>query len=217
MGTNNMSTINIDTINLKPRWDALIAASMVDSAQAASEFNAITEAYTQQHRHYHTLAHIAQMLVWLSEAGIGDVASLWAVWYHDYIYKPGRNDNEARSAVQAKKALHRLCVTPSVISQVVDMINATKSHNIQAPPNAPVCAVLDADMGILGVETVAYRNYCRAVRAEYRLIPEIVYRRGRRGFLRELLSRPAIYKHPWFVERFECQAQQNIRHELAGL
>src|SRR5215216_5078365 len=80
-----------------------------DNDKLAEDFwKEIEEQYTAKTRHYHNLSHLSDLIRELGEVKeeTGDWTTiLFAVFYHDIIYKPSRNDNEERSAEVARKRL----------------------------------------------------------------------------------------------------------------
>ncbi len=84
----------------------------VDPARAAPHLDALVAAYGEPHRAYHGLAHVAHVFAELDGVPLSDPAVEWATWYHDAVYRPGRRDNEARSAALARGALEALGLAP---------------------------------------------------------------------------------------------------------
>ena len=76
---------------------------------------------------------------------------------------------------------------------------------------------LDADLAILGADWKKYETYYKAIRQEYRQIPNILYRRGRKKVLQHLLQKAPLYETTEFFDRFENQARANLRQELKVL
>ena len=202
-------------LELRAEWERLMAMSGVMAEAAALEFDDVCRAYSEPQRHYHTLAHVEQMLALLKQMGFAGVAGLWAVWYHDYIYEPGADDNEARSADQAGAVMARLGVSRSVVAEALAIIRATQSHEAQNA-NTETLAVLDADMAILGESAEKYETYRQQVREEFRAIPAPLYRAGRNAFLRAVLGQENIFKTDWFAERYETAAHRNLAAELGA-
>ncbi|HEX7151302.1 MAG TPA: hypothetical protein VF618_07420 [Thermoanaerobaculia bacterium] len=172
----------------------------------------VSTRYSEGHRHYHTLAHLGEMLALLE----GDSeAVLAAMFFHDVIYDR-RGANEERSADMAREALVDLHFSPEQVTLVERLILATKTH---APGDLPVetHVLLDADLAILGAPRARYQQYIEGVRFEYAWVPEELFRSGRSGVLRAFLEKEHIFLTERFRERFEAQARENIAWELAGL
>lgn len=193
-------------------WRRLGACS--DPAPAHGE---IHRAYSEPHRHYHTLEHIAHVLDRFddirSRVGAADAAEL-ALWIHDFVYDPRAKDNEARSAAYAKRLLGEGGVAPAVGERVTDLIMAT-CH--ASPPDAPDARyVVDADLSILGAPAAEFDRYEGQVRQEYAFVSEPDWRTGRARILRVFLDRPRIFLTPEFAA-LEGPARANLERSIKGL
>ena len=200
---------------LEQRWRALLRACGVDPARASPHLDALLAAYGERHRAHHGLAHVAHVFAELDGVPLSDLAVEWATWYHDAVYRPGRRDNEARSAALARDALEALGLA-HLAPRVVQLIEATRLHEAEAG-DAAALLFLDADLAVLGAEPLAYARYARGVRLEHRALPRFLYARGRAAFLREMLGRRSIFLTPHFADRYERQARENLESELARL
>jgi predicted metal-dependent HD superfamily phosphohydrolase len=171
-------------------------------------------------RHYHGQRHIDALLV-LKEAHAALLtdpdAVEAAIWFHDAVYEPRRNDNEARSAAMA---ISRLAgkATGARIASIERMILATTDHvlpELADPGASRDCALfLDMDLAILGSSEEVFAAYEQAVRREYAFVAEPAWRLGRAGVLQGLLGRPSIYSSPQFRASHERTARRNIAHAL---
>ena len=97
----------MQTDQFKNRWMTLFA-SYGETALIQDAFDDLTRRYAEKHRYYHTLRHIDICLTLLDEVDglVSDLFSVeTAIWFHDVIYDPLRNDNEAMSAAYAKRFL----------------------------------------------------------------------------------------------------------------
>ena len=193
-------------------WRRLGARS--DPAPAHGE---IHRAYSEPHRHYHTLEHIAHALGRFdsirSRVGDADAAEL-ALWLHDFVYDPRAKDNEARSAAYARRLLAEGGVVPAVGERVTDLIMAT-CH--VSPPDAPDARyVVDADLSILGAPAAEFDRYERQVRQEYAFVSEPDWRTGRARILRVFLDRPRIFLTPEFAA-LEGPARANLERSIEAL
>lgn len=197
---------------LASRWRALLRECEVEEARGAPFLAALAAAYEEPHRAYHGLGHLAHLFTELDAIPLRDPAVEWAVWYHDVVYRAGRADNEVRSAREAGAALRALGLNP-LEERVAALILATRHHRAGSA-DAAAQLFLDADMAILGAEPAAYQAYARGVRMEHCGIRGLLFARGRRAFLREVLARPRVFATDHFHDRYERQARENVRDEL---
>ncbi|HKU40067.1 MAG TPA: hypothetical protein VJR89_18030 [Polyangiales bacterium] len=75
----------------------------------------------------------------------------------------------------------------------------------------------DIDLSILGASPDRYARYERDIRSEYAIVPEDLYRQGRRRVLEHFLERMVIYETPYFYEPLESQARENLARAIAAL
>ena len=206
---------------LASRWHRLTAPLTSDDALRERTFRQLTEAYGASDRHYHTLAHIRSLLDVLERPGLAlqdPVAVQLAVWFHDAVYSSLRDDNEARSAALAQDFLSKTTLTSARRSRVAFLIERTKDHTQPQPStDTDLHYFLDADLQVLGTPEADYWQYARQVRQEYRLVPDFMYRRGRRKVLEKLLGAAQLYQTEAFRSRLEAAARRNLRAELQDL
>lgn len=175
--------------------------------------------YSQPHRHYHNLAHIRQMLEEIDKVmyEVIDLPTLrLAIWFHDSIYEPQAEDNEAQSAQLAENTLTTWGLPEGHCKRVADMILATEDHQA-AEDDLDLRFMLDADLSILGSLPEKYDVYAQAIRMEYNLVPEEVYKQKRIKFLENILMRINIFNTDEFAEAYEQQARANMQRELRRL
>ncbi|MFE7742935.1 metal-dependent phosphohydrolase [Nocardia sp. NPDC057455] len=175
--------------------------------------------YREPHRRYHTMDHLAAMLSVIDELGrdADDVAAVrYAAFFHDAIYAVDRADNEERSAELAETTLPALGATPELVGEVGRLVRLTATHRTAADDhNGNV--LCDADLAILAAEASGYAAYTRAVRAEYRHVPDDLFRTGRAAVLRKLAEQPYLFRTPTARRRYESAARANLEAELAAL
>ena len=204
---------------LPARWHRLTAPFVPDEARREAEFQRLAAAYQAPTRHYHTLHHVANLLARLDAAALHDrpVVEL-AVWYHDAVYHALKSDNEARSAAEALAFLQLSALAPERQQRVAFLIHRTADHiQPQPPDDTDLLAFLDADLSILGAPEVEYREYARQVRREYRRVPLLLYRPGRRKVLAKMLAAPVLFHTPALHAELDAAARRNLAAELAGL
>jgi len=203
---------------LATQWHHLTAPVVPDEARREAMLHQLTAAYTASGRHYHTLQHVQTLLeaVQRAAATLHDAAAVQlAVWFHDAVYNPLRDDNEARSAALALKFLAESTWPSARQQRVAHLIERTKDHT-QPPPadDTDLHLFLDADLGILGTSETNYWQYARQVRQEYHLVPDFLYQRGRCKVLAKLLTTPVLYQTEHYRTRLEAAARHNLHAEL---
>jgi predicted metal-dependent HD superfamily phosphohydrolase len=202
---------------LKKAWQKYASAPSQKPLILNNIFSDLCTAYSESHRHYHTLAHVAAMLALLEQREYLSETNFWATWFHDIIYNPLASDNEDRSAGVAEKQLNSLGYKIELIKKVVTLIQATKSHVSTVRLTEQDKAFLDADMSILGTDTETYDKYSANVRKEFNCIPDDAYREGRVKFLSSTLAMPKIFSLESFSKNFESHARINICREISSL
>ena len=173
------------------------------------------ERYSEPQRAYHTLQHLEECFALFPE-GLAEHPGevLLALWFHDAIYEPKRNDNEQRSADWGAEVLAAAGAHAEVIARFRELVLATR-HEAQ-PQTADACLLVDLDLSILGAEPHRFDEYEAQVRSEYRHVPDFFFARGRAKILKQFLARPSIYSTAYFKGRFEAQARANLRRSLGG-
>ena len=175
----------------------------------------IYTAYSSHKRHYHNLSHLQNIfseLLPLKAVFQNWEAVLFAVFYHDIIYKSVNKDNEEKSAALAVQKLSELGCPPATITHCETIILATKKH--EQHTDSDVNYFTDADLSILGANWNDYQQYASGVRKEYAVFPDIIYKPGRRKVLQHFLSMERIFKTSYFFDSFEKQAKNNLKKEL---
>jgi predicted metal-dependent HD superfamily phosphohydrolase len=178
----------------------------------------LLQAWSEPHRHYHGLEHLQDCLEQLGAAPTNgpdrDLAET-ALWFHDAIYLPRAQDNEARSAEWASRALIEAGVPEARAQEVSRLVRLTDHAR---PAGDPVGAlVCDVDLSILGRSPAAFAEYERGIRAEYAWVPEPLYRTGRASVLAGLLAREPLYRSDHFRGRYEAAARRNLKGSLESL
>jgi len=181
-------------------------------------FAIIEAAYSEQHRRYHTAAHLQECLGLLDRVG-GPAERRHeielAIWLHDVVYVPWRSDNEERSAAMAVRWLGACDADPQAADRVRRLILATK--HVEPPRDHDEALLQDIDLGVLGAPPERYDEYEAQIRGEYRRLPSFVFRSRRSRILRSFLARETIYRTPWFLEHREAPARRNLTRALERL
>lgn len=173
-------------------------------------------------RAYHSLVHVVAVAQHHAEVArvVGwrrPQDSYLAVLFHDAVYVAGANDNERRSAAMVQAAIDTYLTDGDVDAErIASLIELTARHGSFAASDVDdeAALFLDCDMAILGADAEVFDAYARAVRDEYREVPDDAYRAGRTTFLLRVLAAPAIFLSPYFSARLEDLARENIAREL---
>ncbi len=186
-----------------------------NSAQIEKRWQEIQTLHSEPHRHYHTLAHLAQIYTVLKPVWKdfqNEDAVLFALFYHDSIYNPKSAQNEEDSADLACRRMTEIGVPAETIQQCNAIIGATKSH--QNTGDGDTDLFTDADLSVLGAFPEAYESYAKAVRAEYAIYDDAAYAAGRAKVLAHFLAMERIFKTDYFYELRELPARENLKLEL---
>ncbi len=183
-------------------------------------FNALVDRYSEPHRAYHGLNHVSDCLDYLPLAvafGVdGNAEAIeMALWFHDAVYDPRAKDNEEQSALLANTMLSPYAFNVSFIRDVQRLILITK-HAV-APKQDDERAIVDIDLAVLGRDRTAFQEYEHQIRTEYSWVPEEVFRPARAKILRTFLQRNSIYSTPFFKERYEKPARENLQWSIEQL
>ena len=207
------------TPDLAARWHALTAPLLPDAARRDLELAQLLAAYGAPTRHYHNVQHIENLLNRVEAHSLQDATVVQlAVWYHDAVYNALRGDNEAKSAEWAMRFLEQTSLEPARRERVAYLIGRTQDHTQSQPPDdADLLLFLDADLSILGAPAAAYQQYACQIRQEYHLVPDLLYRPGRRKVLAKMLAAPVLFHTPALRDELDAQARQNLQAELDAL
>jgi predicted metal-dependent HD superfamily phosphohydrolase len=207
---------------LRTRWDEFAGRIGLAPGDGTALLDELIQTYAQSGRHYHNLDHIAALIELLDRHGDSvrnrDALEL-AIFFHDAVYVPTRSDNEAASATLARKRLTPLGVNEDLVGEVERLILATRhgASITDADSDPDLALLLDLDLSILGSERTTYAAYAQAIRREYAIVPDAIYRPGRRRVLAQFLARPRIYATPRMHDAWETAARANLEWETATL
>lgn len=195
--------------------------------ETSSRWAALSAAYSG--RAYHNLSHLREMLSHyttipdsmlptpMDQGGRYRALFGLALIYHDVVYVAGRGDNEARSADLLEQHLAPAGCTANEISWCRKLIMSTKLHTPSTEDLGAEALLIDLDLAVLARPQEGYKAYTEGVRKEFRLFPNFLYRPGRRKALRHFLDQSTIYHTPFFRNRWEEVARNNLAQELSEL
>lgn len=203
--------------SLKHQWFQLATKYTKDNILTESLWIEIKTQYELNARYYHNFSHIDAMLKQAEthkETIENYNAFLFAIWYHDIIYKPTKQDNESQSAVLAKKRLKKLHLKQNTLENIEQLIISTKKHEIILDKNKDNALLLDVDLSILGSDWKTYQKYTENIRKEYRIYPSFIYNKGRKQVLEHFLQRETLFFTQPYQSKLETQARKNILKEI---
>ncbi|NJM77982.1 MAG: N-methyl-D-aspartate receptor NMDAR2C subunit [Acaryochloridaceae cyanobacterium RU_4_10] len=203
---------NLSLTNWNRSWSELSGTTPHPSI-----YKQLIDRYSEPHRSYHTLQHLAECLEHLSS-----VRSLChnsaeveiALWFHDVVYDSHQHDNEALSARWAVQIAQGLGLSTEVCERLRSLILATQHDTIPQTPDAKI--LVDIDLAILGASETRFDLYEKQVRQEYHWVPEDQFCKARRQILERFLARPFIYSTTYFQERLEQQARSNLLRSISS-
>ena len=200
-------------------WNTITSRYSSDEQLSQTLYTNLVERYNESGRHYHNLTHVQTLLYDIGEYYGGAIPDelFFAVWFHDAIYNTIIGNNEARSADLAVEQLEKLEVPANIIARVKDLILKTADHAAADAYDEATKVFLDADLKILGAPAEVYEQYTQQVRREYHLIPDMLFKPGRRKFVERTLALPGIFRTEYFESRYEAQARINLANEVKQL
>jgi predicted metal-dependent HD superfamily phosphohydrolase len=188
-------------------------------ARDLEAFERVCEAYASPGRHYHSVEHVLECLAYFDrvrERAVRPDELEIAIYFHDAVYDVSRNDNEARSAELAHAAALDAGIARERADEIARLV-ATTAHGSAAPHDPDACLLADIDLSILGASPERYRRYEADIRLEYARFPDALYQPGRLKVLDSFLERTAIYTTPYFYDRLERQARENLAQATHAL
>lgn len=202
---------------------------------------AVEHAYTEGHRHYHGLDHLAYMFAEYDryEQHFNFPKTVRkAIWFHDFCYNTGAAlyaTNEARSAramveLLREHAPHLLeeadlqdgAVVAGTVGLAAEFIMCTQGHDVVSPyllshPRARDDArlFLDIDLAILAAPEEICEQFDENIRKEFAAAyPEKLFASGRAKALRHFLERDRVFLSSHFASR-EVVARENLTRLIA--
>jgi predicted metal-dependent HD superfamily phosphohydrolase len=174
--------------------------------------------WNEGHRRYHTAQHLSECLQHFAD--VRDQAQRpaeveLALWFHDAVYDPRRDDNELLSADWARQSVLQAGLPSEVGDRVHALVMATCHDAVPADADAQL--LVDIDLAILGAEPKRFDEFEQQIRAEYAHVPDEAFRAGRARILNSFLARPQLYSTRHFYAALEERARANLRRAVARL
>ena len=189
-----------------------------DQAVGAEIFSALATYYGQPFRQYHNFNHIRYCLRQFDQCTMlihePDALEL-GLWFHDVIYVSGAKDNERRSADLFHDYAVKYTANTALRRHIEDLIMET-THN-----SVPCCNdgqfIMDIDVSGFGQDWEDFMEDGLRLRAESDELEDQVYYSKLLKFMRFLSSRSTFFFTAYFQQRYEQNAQNNMRRLIADL
>ncbi len=204
------------TENLAVRWQCMW--SRINAAGSPwPVYDDLVTRYSENHRRYHTLAHIEHCFseldkVWYLAHDVSAVEL--GIWFHDAVYDTRAKDNEEKSARLALDFLTKagFARRNNLAIHVVRNIKATTHRSMLLKGDASL--IVDIDLAILGQSEEVFDAYERQIREEYAWVPEEIFRVERKKILESILWQGNPYHTTAFREKYGRQAEMNLRRSI---
>ena len=182
------------------------------------DYKELKRVYRRPLRYYHTIDHALECVSNFEQLRGETCHALEveaALWYHDAIYFPQRNDNEEKSAEYAYEHFRAIGKAEAFCDLVRKLILVTK-HDLE-PQSIEEKIVIDVDLVVLARDEEGFAKYEKDIRQEYHFVPDEQYKDGRAKILQSFLDRKCIYHTELFHEYYEEKARSNLEKSLAML
>lgn len=200
-------------MNLQERYLGLLTKIGFNPNEIKALWLDLEKAYSGKSRYYHNLNHLEEMIE-LFDKYENELKNpdeiLFSIFYHDYIYKATKKDNELKSAEYALKVLSNSGALDK--SLVFNAICATQQH--QHNKIEDINWLIDFDLKILSRDWNDYKIYFEQIRKEYRIYPDFLYKPGRAKALKHFLENEFIFQTAEFRNLYEEKARENIEKEI---
>jgi len=150
--------------------------------------------WREPHRFYHNVDHLIDVLKRIEHADRWRLDVMLAVLFHDIIYWPTRNDNEAKSADFFVKEMSQ--EFRDIQTEIVNAVRVAimETRHLE-PPSSELGKILcKADLhSLVESDLTELIQYEHKLSKEFQVFPEESYRKGRVDFLMKWLDHnPAI-------------------------
>jgi predicted metal-dependent HD superfamily phosphohydrolase len=214
---------------LATRWSEL-ACAIAPGGDLDGVGARLLDAWSESHRGYHGIHHLAQVVDDLDGDGASGCAAsalTVAAFFHDAVYGPRQGgvderDSAAwlRAALDPEVARGRLDAAIVAVAEAVVLATARPLDvPVDAPHAAAIRRFLDADFRVFASGPARYEAYVAGVRREFAAVPDDAFRAGRLAFLDRLAAtvdaRGGLFFEASPLE--ERTARANLERERASL
>jgi predicted metal-dependent HD superfamily phosphohydrolase len=198
-------------------WNEVIEHFNLPSEKANNCLKNLIDLLSQENRYYHNLEHVLHLLNLIDGQNLSRenrICLILTAFYHDAVYSATSKNNELESAKLLLKDFGGLETQNFLVTAAARIIFDTQFHESNDPLSQ---LFFDMDLSILGTDEVSYEIYTKQIRQEYSAIPKLLYRKGRKEFIKYTIEKKSIYQTKQFINEFENQAIENLNRELKSL
>jgi predicted metal-dependent HD superfamily phosphohydrolase len=213
-------------------WEAwkhgFYGSSLEPDVKDEKLFSALMHKYTEEHRSYHSLFHLNNLLEELQDycnyISLDDSTKrelYLTILYHDSVYdiihrlsgekvKPGDNENESIKYFKKHRYLVSNSLSENITQNIVNNIEASKYKKFKSE-----CLFGDFDLAALGASWNKYHKNSERIIEEFStyFTPQEVFT-ARLQFLSKLLEVDRIYYSEYFYMNYEIRAKENITKDV---
>ena len=203
-------------MDLATRFTATLVPYIAHN-KVAQLWEQLSNAYETSFRKYHNLTHLEEIFGYydIYQGSIQNKEALiLAIFYHDFVYEVWKKNNEEESAKKVIELLKQNNFPLKQLQTIEDLIICTKHHTSFT---ADQSFIIDFDLAILGQSEKNYGEYTQQIRKEYKIVPELIYKKERKKVLQHFLDKKTIFQTTIFQSQFEVQARINLNKELQQL
>jgi len=181
---------------------------------------------------YHTPVHVLSMFQFhkkILDEGAGDVYDLTpaeqlAIWFHDSVYVPGagEGENEYNSVTFMNAMMQPFIKDKDQLAHASELIGETAYHMTnqelmkEEDTDNAWAVIMDLDLCSFCFEYEDFSRISGLVGKEYEgIYPPEEYEAGRKKFFEQMLAKGFIYRTPFFRQRFEEKAKENLTRAIS--
>ena len=215
---NSSSLKNCAASDFEKNFVEIACAYRLDPLCSAVIARRILEQMGHHSLHYHTPVHVLAMLQFYDKFVKPHLTLthevLTAIFFHDVVYLPGSETNEAESVRWMKNVFGPWLPFDDREEVISKAILDTALYYKDDLDSSHCLVLMDLDLCNFAFDFESYNTASELVMKEFEFNGKDVVRAGRKEFLKKLISRPKIYRTPLFQELFEEKARKNIDKTL---
>ena len=197
------------TVPLLERWNSTLPGQEELGLE-------LLERWGEDHRKYHSRTHllaVLEALDSLTHPALPARSVVLAAWFHDAVYEGIAGQDEEASARLAEDRLALAGLPAPVIDEVARLVRLTATHR-PGPGDHAGALLCDADLSVLGTDSVSYARYLAAVREDYAHVSDADFAAGRAAVVHQLLSLDPLFHSDRAQTMWLEAARRNLAAEL---